>query len=130
MTSKSDNGLLYTLRQCDTGKEPRAAVHANRLKLFHDDRDEFYLKHNITPTDILQPILADTTQSNDSQADDTWYASDCLLNDKMIGKRRFYLVKWQYSISPPSWEPQDNVSQFAIDQYFIRKRAKQRQRRK
>jgi len=32
VVSRSDDGLLYNLRDCDTGKEPRAAVHANRLK--------------------------------------------------------------------------------------------------
>jgi len=41
--SKSDNGLLYRLRHCSTGKEPRAAVHANRLKVYHDDRDARFI---------------------------------------------------------------------------------------
>jgi len=47
VTSKSDDGLLYKLRHCSTGKEPRAAIHANRLKLFQDDRDSCFLRHNI-----------------------------------------------------------------------------------
>jgi len=28
VVSKSDDGLLYRLRHCSTGKQPRAAVHA------------------------------------------------------------------------------------------------------
>jgi len=52
VTSKSDDGLLYKLRHCSTGKEPRAAIHANRLKLFQDDRDSFFLRHNIKPKEV------------------------------------------------------------------------------
>jgi len=38
VTSKTDDGLLYTLRHCDTGKSLRSAVHANRIKLLDSDR--------------------------------------------------------------------------------------------
>jgi len=57
---KSDDGLLYRLRHCATGKEPRAAVHANRLKVYRDDRDTFYLRHNIKPQPVenLLPVAA------------------------------------------------------------------------
>lgn len=54
--SKSDDGLLYTLRHCSTGKKNIERVHANRLKLYNDDCDSYYLRHNI--------ILKNTSQSN------------------------------------------------------------------
>ena len=55
VTSKSDDGLLYRLRHCSTGKEPKVAVHANPLKLYQDDRDSFFLRHNIPRKDVAQP---------------------------------------------------------------------------
>ena len=47
VVAKSDDGLLYRLRHCSIGKKPRAAVHANRLKVYQVDRDAFYLHHNV-----------------------------------------------------------------------------------
>lgn len=48
--SKTDDGLLYTLRHCDTGKSLRSAVHANRIKLFESDRDMFYNRQILNQT--------------------------------------------------------------------------------
>jgi len=128
--AKSDDGLLYTLRHCDTGKQPRAAVHANRLKLYNDDRDAFYLRHNITPRHISRS--QNTPQSNSSSpqpvltqpTDGEWYAIDGLLNHKKVGKTNYYLVKWQDAKGSQTWEPENNVTQFAIDQYLVTKRQK------
>ena len=87
-----------TLRHCNNGKAPRAAVRVIRLKLFHGDRDEFSLKHNITPTDYCsRHQLVRHKQTIRKQT--IWYAIDRLLNDKRVGKRRFYLVKWQDSMA-------------------------------
>ena len=35
VTSKTDDGLLCKLRHCVTGKEPRTAIHVNRLCLLY-----------------------------------------------------------------------------------------------
>jgi len=56
VTSRSDDGLLYRIRHCATGKQPKAAFHANRLKLYQDDRDCFYLRHNIKPQNFTQSV--------------------------------------------------------------------------
>ena len=52
VTSKTDDGLLYTLRHCNTGKSLRSAVHANRIKLFDSDRDTLYNRDNIKPDNV------------------------------------------------------------------------------
>ena len=132
VTSKSDNGLLYTLRHCDTGKSLRSAVHANRIKLFDSDRDMFYHRHNIKPVDISHtPSSNSPTPPADTQdaSQDVWYAIDRLLDHKKSGQRTLYLVKWQDKTH--SWEPAENVTDFAVNEYQIRReqRKKRRQRR-
>ena len=133
--AKLDDESLYTLRHCDTGRQPRAAVHANRLKLYNDDRDGFYLRHNITPRNISHS--QNTPQSNLSSpqpvlmqpTDDEWYAIDGLLNHKKVGKTNYYLVKWQDGKGSHTWEPENNITQFVIDQYLVTKRQKAEQKK-
>jgi len=131
VVSKSDDGLLYRLRHCSTGKQPRAAVHANRLKVYHDDRDVFYLRHNIKPKDATQ-LTPKSQSSTDltTATDDTWYPIDRLLDHKKVGKKNRFLVQWLDSEASKSWEPEENVTQYAIDQYFITKHAKVKKRNK
>ena len=129
VTFKSDDGLLHKLRHCSIGKEPRAAIHANRLKLFQDDRDSFFLHHNIKPKEVNQ---SDSSPSSDTTTvtDDTWYPFERLLNHKKIGNKDYYLVKWQDSSGSQSWEPAENITQYAIEQYIIERREKAKRRRK
>jgi len=89
VTSKSDDGLLYKLRHCSTGKEPRAAIHVNRLKLFQNDRDSFFLRHNIKPTEVN---VSDSSPSSDTTTvtDDMWYPIERLLNHKKISNKDYY----------------------------------------
>jgi len=130
MTSKSDDGLLFTLRHCNTGKPSRTAVHANRIKLFDADRDAFYNRHNVKPRDVPRttptssltvPIDAPDTSN------DVWYSIDRLLKHRKTGNKVFYLVKWQDNTQ--SWEPAENITDFAIDEYNVR-RDQQKQKRK
>jgi len=127
--SKSDDGLLYRLRHCSTGKESRAAVHANRLKLYRDDRDAFFLRHNIKPTEATKSVstpVSDTTTT----VDDTWYPIEKIMNHKKVSRKDYFLVKWLDLQGSRSWEPYENVTQYAIDQYYIEKRHKARKRSK
>jgi len=99
VTSKTDDGLTYTLRHCNTGKLLRSAVHANRSKLFDADRDAFYHRHGITPRDMpsTAPSQSTTTTSNDTvdPTGDVWYSNDRLLKHKKSGDKVHYLVRWQ-----------------------------------
>ena len=132
MVSKTDDGLLYTLRHCDTGKSLRSAVHANRIKLFESDRDILYNRHNIKQANTSQALPpnppippTDTTDASN----DVWYVIDRLLDHKKSGKKTLYLVKWEDKSR--SWEPAENVTDFAINEYHIRReqRKKRKQRR-
>jgi len=53
-----------------------------------------------------------------------------LLDHKKVGKTIYYLVKWQDSKGAQTWEPEDNITQFAIDQYLIAKREKAKRKKK
>ena len=130
VVSKSDNGLLYRLRHCDSGKEPRAAIHANRLKVYDDDKDRFFIRHNIKPQQKNDSVSAEPAPADDSVPNDEWFPIDKLLSHKNKGNKVFYRVKWLDSNSIPSWESEDNITPFAIEQYFIQRRKKSNQRRK
>ena len=130
VVSKSDNGLLYRLRHCDSGKEPRAAIHANRLKVYDDDKDRFFIRHNIKPQQKNDSVSAEPAPADNSVPNDEWFPIDKLLSHKKKGNKVFYRVKWLDSNSMPSWESEDNITPFAIDQYFIQRRKKSNQRRK
>ena len=104
-------------------------MHANRLNVYHDDRDAFYLRHKIKPKDA-----ATTTSQHSSDSakttDDTWYPIDKLLDHKKVGKETHFLVQWLDSQGSKSWEPDDNITQCAIDQYFIARHPKTKRRKK
>jgi len=130
VVSKSDNGLLYTLRHCSTGREPGAAVHANRLKPYKDDRNTFLLRHNISPQHIDNPVPALPTAGDTMIPDNTRYPIERVLKHRKVGKKEYFLVKWLDSKGSQTWEPGLNVTQFAIDQYFVQKRNEAKRRRK
>jgi len=98
VTSKSDDGLLYTLRHCNTGKPLRTAVHANRVKLFDADRDAFYSRHNVKPRDVPRttpPSPSTFPIDVPDASNDVWYSIDRLLKHRKTGNKVLYLVKWQ-----------------------------------
>jgi len=113
VVSRSDNGLLYRLRHCTSGKEPRAAIHANRLKPYDDDRDRFFLRHNIKPQQKNHSVSAEPAPADNSMPDDTWFPTERLLSHKKVGNKVFYRVKWSDSASAPSWGP-DRMSRSTL----------------
>jgi len=104
-------------------------VHVNRLKVYHDDRDAFYLRHNLKPKDAATSTSQHSSDSAKT-TDDTWYPIDKLLDLKRVGKKTHFLVQRLHSQSSKSWEPDDNMTQYAIAQYFIAKHAKTKRRNK
>ena len=132
VTSKSDDGLLYTLRHCNTGKPLRSAVHANRVKIFDADRDTFYHRHGITPKDMPSTASSQTTttSTNDivDSTGDVWYSIDRLLKHKRSGNKVHYFVRWQDKSC--SWEPSENITDFAINEYYVRKEQQKKKKTK
>jgi len=55
---------------------------------------------------------------------------DRLLDHKTVGKKNHFIAQWLDSEASKSWEPEDNATQYAIDQYFIAKHAKAKKRNK
>jgi len=90
----------------------------------------FFLRHNIKPQQKDHSVSAKPEPADNTIPDDTWFPIERLLCHKKRGKKVFYRVKWLDFTSSPSWVPQENVTQYAIDEYFIQRRSKSRQRRK
>jgi len=64
VVGKSDDGLLYKIRHCQTGKPQRSQIHANRLKLCNEDRDIFYAKNKI----VSEGVSDDQPSQRDANA--------------------------------------------------------------
>ena len=54
IVDKTDDGLSYKLRHCETGKEKRSFIYYNRLKPYNADRDLFYSKHQLVSDTLKQ----------------------------------------------------------------------------
>jgi len=123
ITDKSDNGLLYKLRDCSSGKEVRSYIHSNRLKTFNENRDTFFTRHMI-------PRQYPSTESNNDSTnlDDGWYSIDKVTSRRRDKGKVSYLVHW--SDGSRSREPEENISEFAKTQYFVALRQKRRRRRR
>jgi len=76
--------------------------------------------------------VSDSSPSSDTTTvtDDTWYPIERLLNHKKISNKDYYLVKWQDSSGSQSWEPAENITQYAIERYIIERRQKAKRQRK
>ena len=75
-------------------------------------------------TKTTPPPSPDTTTATN----DTWYPIDRPVNHKKFGKINHFLVQWLDSKRSTSWEPEDNATQYAIDQYFVETHAKAKRR--
>jgi len=69
-------------------------VHANRLKPYQDDRDTFFLRHNIRPQHVDNLVPALPTAGDTMIPDDTWYPIERVVKLKKVGKKEYFLVKW------------------------------------
>jgi len=127
VVERSSDGLSYKLRHCETGKELRSHIHANRLKKFNDDRDAFFTKHNIVPKSILDnppsPIKDDDTDTD-------WCPIKQILNRKTQNGTEMFLVRWDDRQGSTSWVPAEDVTDFAIQQYYKEKEVRKRKRRR
>jgi len=106
------------------------------LKPYQDDRDTFYLRHNIKPRQNGHPVPAVPADNmiketdTDTLPDDTWFPIEIILSYKKVAEKVFYRVKWLDSTGSRSWVPAENVTQYATDEHFVQKRSKSKQRRK
>jgi len=127
VVERSSDGLSYKLRHCDTGKELRSRIHANRLKRFNDDRDAFFHKHNISPKLALD---SPSSPIKDDDTDTDWCPIKQILNRKIQKKKEMFLVRWDDDHDSKSWVPAEDVTDYAIQQYYKGKEKKKRLRRR
>jgi len=129
VVERSTDGLSYKLRDCETGKELRSHIHANRLKKFIDDRDAFFNKHNIVPKSTLD---SPSSPVRDDNEDADWCPIKQILNRKIQNGKEMFLVRWDDRQGSKSWVPAEDVTDYAIQQYYKGKveRKKKRGRRR
>ena len=128
VVDKSEDGLLYKLRHCNTGKEQRSLIHINRLKQFNEERDRFFMR-NAPTRDSASDISQSPNQSvSDSDLGDGWFEIIKLTGKKKIGGKKTYMVHWKGGSK--SREPEENVSEFAKIQYEVALKQRQKNRRR
>ena len=125
VVEKSTDGLSYKLRNCETGKERRSHIHANRLKKFNEDRDAFFNKHSIVPRSTLYSPSSHITDDN---TDTDWCPIKEILSRKMQNKKEMFLVQWDDQQGSKSWVPTEDVTDYAIQQYYKAKEVKKKKR--
>jgi len=125
IVERSNDGLSYKLRHCDSGKELRSRIHANRLKRFNDDRDAFFHKHNISPKSASDNP---TSSINDDDTDTDWCPIKEILRRKMQNRKEMFLVRWGDDDGSESWVPAEDVTDYAIQQYYKAKEVKKKKR--
>ena len=131
ITAEGD-GYTYKLRQCDGGQELRAFVHSNRLRPFHDSRD---LYHTRNPPSAGTDANTTQAPSNSNNANtpttglgDGWYEIDRVTNRCMIAGKPHFRVHWKDETK--TYEPDENVSDYAKAEYYARCQAKRKPKRR
>ena len=115
-------GLLCKVQDLKTGKVSRSFIHVDRIKSCDLARDRFYTRTKMpteyTPNEIQNAFGAE------------WQQIDRLLAEKRRNGRRQFKVRWADGTT--TWADEEDVSQFAIDQYYLNKhetRRKSKRRR-
>jgi len=97
------------------------------LKKFNDDRDAFFTKHNIVPKSILD---SPPSPIKDGNTDADWCPIKEVLNRKIQKEKEMFLVRWDDRQGSKSWVPAEDVTDYAIQQYYKRKEVKKKKRRR
>ena len=121
ITDKSDNHT-YKLRRCNDGQELRSHIHANRLRPYHEPTS--------TPTTQTQATQPTDTSSSTPSAplDDGWFEIHRVTNRKVIAGKPHFLVHWKDGTK--SYEPEDNITELAKNEYYTRCQNQRRSRRR
>ena len=115
---RTDDGLNYKLRDCESGKERKALVHFNRLKRYNTERDE-----------LLEPqSREEEIQGDPPEPDDDWYTIKKVIARKLIKGKEHFRVVWEDGSR--QWVPAEDVTDFAKSEYFVNRQQKRRRRRR
>jgi hypothetical protein len=127
IVDKSGDGLLYKLRHCNSGKEQKSLIHANRIKTFVENRDGFYTRTKSDTSLSPVPPSGDSQQNSSQIQNDGWFEIKRVLKRKKSGGKEMFQVHW--ADGSKSWEPSENVSEYAKSQYFVAQKRKQKRRK-
>jgi len=67
---------------------------------------------------------------NDDDTDADWCPIKEILNKRIQNKKEMFLVRWDDRQGSTSWVPAEDVTDYAIQQYYKEKEAKKRKRRR
>jgi len=121
VVSRSDDGLLYGLRNNKTGKQLKRLVHVNRLKAYRDERE---LLHDTIPK---QTVPSDVPNDTTQNLDEGWYQIKRIIKRRVVKGREWFQVEWDDSSR--SWVASKDVTDFAKSTYFIALDQKRKSRR-
>jgi len=128
VVDRSKDGILYKLKNSETAKEIKAFVHFNRIKPYTVARDTF-LRTNVDKTNVGSDEQSGNNESK-STADlgNGWFKIDRICGKKKVNGKIYFLVRW--SDGTKSYEPRKNVTDYAINQYLVRTKQKQKRKNK
>ena len=72
--------------------------------------------------------LPDNSSINSTDLGDGWIKVNGICGKKKVNGKLYFQVLW--SDGTKSYEPQKNVSEYAISEYFVRTKQKQNQKRR
>ena len=58
-------------------------------------------------------------EDDTSKTDEEWYEAERLLRTKVKGGIRYYEVEWKNKNFAPSWEAEDNISEYLKKMYHV-----------
>lgn len=125
ITSQS-SATNYTLRHALTNKVLGYSVHAAKLKRCYDNRDELLFRNPPLQVDDEAVETNETSDENETHVtksqknSDEYFLVKEITGMKMINRVRHFRVVWEDAMSPPSWIPENDVSEFLKRQYFVK----------
>jgi len=123
VVAKTDDGLLYKLRHCETGKEQRSMIHSNRIKPYNEDKEKSFTRNNISPA-VTQP----QTQSQTDSSQSDWLEIKKITSRKKIGGKITFLVHWLDGST--SREGSENITDYTKTMYYLAQGQRKRRRRR
>jgi len=95
VVDKSDDGVLYKLRHCQTGKQQKRMIHYNRLKPYNENKELFYTRNKIAPQSQTQP----QTQSQTDSLQSDWLEIKRISRGKRIKGKDTCLLDGRFDYS-------------------------------
>jgi len=126
VVDKSEDGLLYRLRHCETGHQNKRMIHYNRLKPYNENMELFYTRNKIAPQSRTQSQTQPQTQSQTDSSQSDWLNIKKSLSRKKIKGKDTWLIHWMDGST--SREPTENIKDYAKTMYYLAQGQRKRRR--